>query len=92
MEDDVYRLARQADNILTSEAFQKAMDQLETQTIEQWANGQFKTPAEREEAYGLVRGARTFKNRLLGIIESMKLTKAQVEQREKLSRLHTPDR
>lgn len=92
MEDDVYRLARQADNILTSEAFQKAMDQLETHTIEQWANGQFKTPAEREEAYGLVRGARTFKNRLLGIIESMKLTKAQVEQREKLSRLHTPDR
>lgn len=92
MEDDVYRLARQADNILTSEAFQKAMDQLETQTIEQWANGQFKTPAEREEAYGLVRGARTFKNKLLGIIESMKLTKAQVEQREKLSRLHTPDR
>ena len=92
MEDDVYRLARQADNILTSEAFQKAMDQLETHTIEQWANGQFKTPTEREEAYGLVRGARTFKNRLLGIIESMKLTKAQVEQREKLSRLHTPDR
>lgn len=92
MEDDVYRLARQADNILTSEAFQKAMDQLETHTIEQWANGQFKTPAEREEAYGLVRGARTFKNRLLGIIESMKLTKAQVEQREKMSRLHTPDR
>lgn len=92
MEDDVYRLARQADNILTSEAFQKAMDQLETHTIEQWANGQFKTPAEREEAYGLVRGARTFKNKLLGIIESMKLTKAQVEQREKLSRLHTPDR
>ena len=92
MEDDVYRLARQADNILTSEAFQKAMDQLETHTIEQWANGQFKTPAEREEAYGLVRGARTFKNKLLGIIESMKLTKAQVEQREKMSRLHTPDR
>lgn len=92
MEDDVYRLARQADNILTSEAFQKAMDQLETQTIEQWANGQFKTPADREEAYGLVRGARVFKNKLLGIIESMKLTKAQVEQREKMSRLHTPDR
>ena len=92
MEDDVYRLVRQADNILTSEAFQKAMDQLETHTIEQWANGQFKTPAEREEAYGLVRGARTFKNKLLGIIESMKLTKAQVEQREKMSRLHTPDR
>lgn len=92
MEDDVYRLARQADNILTSEAFQKAMDQLETHTIEQWANGQFKTPADREEAYGLVRGARVFKNKLLGIIESMKLTKAQVEQREKMSRLHTPDR
>jgi hypothetical protein len=92
MEEDIYRLARQADNILTSEAFQKAMSELEAQTIEQWANGQFKTAQEREEAYGLVRGARTFKNKFVAIIESMKLTKAQAEQREKLSRLHTPDR
>ena len=91
MDEDIERLARQADNILTSDAFKKAMDQLETQTIELWANGQFKSPAEREEAYGLVRGARTFKIKLVGIIESMKLTKAQTEQREKLSRLHTPD-
>ena len=50
MEDDVYRLARQADNILTSEAFQKAMDQLETHTIEQWANGQFKTHIQKQTA------------------------------------------
>jgi hypothetical protein len=91
MDDDLERLARQAENILTSDAFQKAMDQLETHTIEQWANGQFKTPADREEAYGLVRGARTFKTKLVGIIESMKLTKAQAEQREKMSRLRTPE-
>jgi hypothetical protein len=91
MDDDLERLARQAENILTSDAFKKAMDQLETHTIEQWANGQFKTPADREEAYGLVRGARTFKTKLVGIIESMKLTKAQAEQREKMSRLRTPD-
>jgi hypothetical protein len=93
MEEDIHRLARQADNILTSDAFKIAMDELEAQTIDNWANGLFKTPADREEAYGLVRGARVFKVRLTAIIENMKLTKAQAETREKLIRAQrTPDR
>jgi|DEB19_MinimDraft_3_1074340.scaffolds.fasta_scaffold102650_2 hypothetical protein len=86
MEEDIHRLARQADNILTSDAFKIAMDELEAQTIEMWANGVFKTPADREEAYGLVRGARVFKMRLTAIIENMKLTKAQAEARDRLTR------
>jgi hypothetical protein len=86
MEEDIHRLARQADNILTSDAFKIAMDELEAQTIEMWANGVFKTPTDREEAYGLVRGARVFKMRLTAIIENMKLTKAQAEARDRLTR------
>lgn len=86
METDKELLARQAQNILTSDAYRQAMDQLETYTIEMWANGQFKTPQEREEAYGLVRGARTFRARLNGLLEDAKLSKAQAEMRAKYAR------
>jgi len=86
MENDPELLARQAQSILTSDAYKKAMDQLETYTIEMWANGQFKTPGEREEAYGLVRGARTFRARLNGLLEDAKLSKAQAETRARYAR------
>lgn len=86
MQHDPELLARQAHNILTSDAYKKAMDELETYTIEMWANGQFKTPAEREEAYGLVRGARTFRARLNGLLEDAKLSKAQAETRARYAR------
>lgn len=86
MEDDVIRLGRQAENILTSDAFKKAMEQLEAWTIEQWANGQFKTPEEREEAFHQVRGARMFKVRLTSLVESMTVSKAQAERREQIAR------
>lgn len=85
-DEDIHRLARQAENILTSDAYKIAMEQLEASTIEAWANGQFKTPSEREEAYGLVRGARMFKIRLTALIESMKVSKAQAERRDQLAR------
>ena len=89
---DIEQIARQAQNILTSQAFEMAMAQLETATIEAWANGQYRTPAEREEAYGLVRGARMFKVKLTGLIEDMQVSKAQAVRREKLIRAsRTPD-
>lgn len=86
MEDDVIRLGRQAESILTSDAFKKAMEMLETYQIEQWANGQFKTPEEREEAFHQVRGARLFKTRLTSLIENMAVSKAQAERREQIAR------
>ena len=86
MEHDPEMLARQAQSILTSDAFKIAMDKLEAYTIEMWANGSFKTPQEREEAYGLVRGARTFRARLTGLLEDAKLSKAQAETRAKIAR------
>lgn len=89
---DIEQIARQAQNILTSQAFELAMEQLEAATIEAWANGQYRTPAEREEAYGLVRGARMFKVRLTTLIEDMQVSKAQAVRREKLIRAsRTPD-
>lgn len=86
MELDAEQIGRQAQHILTSQAFAMAMEQLESDTIEAWANGQFRTPAEREEAYGLVRGARMFKVRLTSLIENMKVSKAQAERREQVAR------
>jgi hypothetical protein len=89
---DIEQIARQAQNILTSDAYKIAMEQLETATIEAWANGQYRTPAEREEAFHLVRGARMFKVRLTALIEDMQVSKAQAVRREKLSRAsRTPD-
>lgn len=93
MELDAEQLGRQAQTILQSEAFKIAMDKMDAYTIEQWANGNFKTPQEREEAYGLVRGARTFRARLIGLLEDAKLSKAQAETREKFARAQgTPAR
>lgn len=83
---DADQLARQAQSILNSEAFKMAMEKMDAYTIEQWANGNFKTPQEREEAYGLVRGARTFRARLIGLLEDAKLSKAQAETRDRLAR------
>ena len=68
------------------DAFKKAMETLETYTIEQWANGQFKTSDEREEAFHQVRGARMFKMQLTRLIENMAVSKAQAERREQIAR------
>lgn len=83
---DADQLARQAQSILSSDAYKIAMDKIEAYTIEMWANGSFKTPQEREEAYGLVRGARTFRARLNGLLEDAKLSKAQADTRDRLTR------
>jgi hypothetical protein len=85
--DDIERLARQADYILASEAFETAMEQLERATIDRWADGQFKTPEEREEAFHGVRAARQFTTRLKGLVEDMKLSKAQAETRAAFARV-----
>ena len=84
MSDDPIRLGAQAEAVMDNPAFQKAMADLETHTIEMWAQGTFKTLQEREDAYALVRGARSFKLRFVRMLEDAKLTKAQAEQREKL--------
>ena len=90
---DAEQLARQAQNILSSDAYKIAMDKIEAYTIEMWSNGNFKTPQEREEAYGLVRGARSFRARLNGLLEDAKLSKAQAETRDRLARAQsTPAR
>jgi hypothetical protein len=85
-DDEIIRLGHSAENILASEAFKVAMEDVEKFNIECWANGQFKTPQEREEAYGLVRGARTFKGKLEAMLANMKLSKAQAERRVELRR------
>lgn len=84
MSDDITRLGNEAEYILSSEAFRKAMGELDETVTEMWAAGLFKTPEEREDAYNRVRGARMFKERLNSLIESMKLSKAQAERRVKL--------
>lgn len=83
LDTDAIRLGISAEAVLDNPAFQQAIEELETRLIEQWASGEFKTPQDREDAYSLIRGARTFKSRLIGMLESAKLTKAQAEQRDK---------
>jgi hypothetical protein len=85
-DEEIIRLGYSAEAILTSEAFKVVMEDLERFQIECWANGQFKTSEEREEAYGLVRGARTFKSRLEGMLMNMKLSKEKAERRVELRR------
>lgn len=84
MNDDITRLGNEAEYILQSEAFNKSMDELDKGIIEMWASGLFKTQQEREEAFSRVRGARMFRERLVSLIESKKLSKAQAERRVKL--------
>jgi predicted TPR repeat methyltransferase len=76
MADDISRLGNEAEYILSSEAFRKAMTELDEGIVEMWAAGLFKTAEEREDAYNRVRGARMFKERLN--------SKAQAERRVKL--------
>jgi hypothetical protein len=83
MSEDPISLGAQAQAVMDNPAFQKAIAELETATIEMWAQGIFKTSQEREDAYSLVRGARSFKMRLIRLLEDAKLTKAQAEQRER---------
>lgn len=84
MSDEITRLGNEAEYILSSDAFNLAMDQLDKGIVEMWAAGSFKTTEEREEAFNRVRGARMFKDRLVSLIESKKLSKAQAERRVKL--------
>lgn len=85
-EDDIIRLGNSAEQTLASDAFNTAMKELDAAQIESWANGQFKTPQEREEAYALIRGARMFRSRLVAMLENAKLSKAQAERRIELRR------
>jgi cystathionine beta-lyase/cystathionine gamma-synthase len=86
MDIDAQTLGLAAEAVLDNVAFKEAMDEIEAQTIELWANGAFKSPAEREEAFALVRGARTLKQRLRAKLEAAKLNKAQAERRAELRR------
>lgn len=86
MDIDVETLGRAAEQVLENAAFKQAMEEIEAQTIELWANGAFKSPAEREEAFALVRGARTLKHRLMAKLDAAKLSKAQAERRADLRR------
>lgn len=85
-DDDIIRLGIGAEQILTSEAFKVAMEDIDRFNLECWADGKFKTSQEREEAYALVRGARTFRAKLTAMLDAMKLSKAQAERRIELRR------
>lgn len=86
MSIDVDTLGRAAEAVLENVAFKEAMEEIEAQTIELWANGAFKSPDEREQAFALIRGARTLKQRLLAKLEAAKLSRAQAERRAELRR------
>ena len=85
--DDIRRLAQQAEYILASEAFETVIEQLEKSTIDRWSHGLLKTPEEREEAYFEVRAAKQFTTRLKGLVEDMKLAKAQADTRAAFARV-----
>jgi hypothetical protein len=85
-DEDIIRIGYAAEQILASEAFTIAMEDIERFNIECWADGKFKTSQEREEAYALVRGARTFRAKLNAMLDAMKLSKAQAERRVELRR------
>lgn len=74
--EDKIRLGHEAERILDSDVFKKAMDELDTGLIEMWASGFFKTQEEREDAFNRVRGARMFKDRLSSFVSGMKIQKA----------------
>lgn len=84
--DEIIRLGMSAESVLSSEAYIVAIKEIEADLIEKWANGEIATSQEREEAYSLVRGARTFRARLEAMLGNMKISKAQAEQRIDLRR------
>ena len=84
--DDAIRLGNDAEYIENSEAFRLVMSELEKGLVDAWAAGQFKTAEEREEAFNRVRGARMFRDRFNGLIENMKMKKAQAERAIKAER------
>lgn len=85
-DDDIVRLGQSAELILASEAYRIVTEDLEKFQIDCWANGNFKTQQDREDAYHLVRGARLFKGKLEAMLSNMKLSKAQAERRLELRR------
>lgn len=84
MEDEIQRLGREAEHILSTDVWKKIEENLEKPIIEAWAAGQFKSSDEREDAFARVRGARLWKASLNAFVENMKVQKAQAERRAKL--------
>ena len=84
--DEALRLGVEAEYILSSEAYAKVMAELDKGLVDLWSSGQFKTPEEREDAFNRVRGARMFRDRFNGLIENMKMKKAQAERSIKADR------
>jgi hypothetical protein len=79
-DDEIIRLGRSAETVLNSEAFSKALDEIETHKIRMWADGIYKTPQEREEAYALIRGAKEFRSALNMMLDRMKISRDKVER------------
>jgi len=79
-DEEIIRIGRSAEVVLNSEAFTRALDEIEGQKIRMWADGIYKTPQEREDAYALVRGAKEFRSALNTMLDRLKISRDKVER------------
>jgi hypothetical protein len=79
-DDEIIRIGRSAEALLGSEALRIALDEIERQKIENWANGVHRTPQEREEAYQMVRAAREFRSAITTMVDRMKISRDKVDR------------
>jgi hypothetical protein len=78
--DETVRLGTEAEYILSTDAYRKAMEELDKGLMLSWAEGAFKTPEEREDCFNRIRGARMFRDRMNSMIDNMKVAKARVDR------------
>lgn len=81
--EDIIRLGREAEYIQNSEAYRRAIHALDDNLMRSWADGQFKTPDEREDAFNRLRGARVFRDLLNSMVDGMKVAKDRLEAQNK---------
>lgn len=84
--DETIRLGTEAEYIMSTDAYQKCMAELDKGLIDLWSSGHFKTPEEREDCFNRIRGARMFRDRFGSMIDNMKVAKAKIERAQKPQR------
>lgn len=84
--NDISRLGQEAEYILSTEAYKQAVDALERGVMEAWAAGHFTTTEQREEAFNRVRASRFFRESLTALVNNMKVSKVQADDRAKRRR------
>jgi hypothetical protein len=76
-------LGLDAQHVLNSPAFNKAMEALIEKTCQQWRDGSLASPAAREDAYQFVRATLGLRGELQRMLDDMKVSAHRAAQAEK---------